>query len=96
MSIADRVARADCRYGCVKDMIATQADATIAAKDAEIAKYREALAPFAEIADHFPKHREFGNRPWEGVIYAWRTSGFPDAEMTVEHVHAARAALESK
>lgn len=44
MSIADRVARADCRYGCVKDMIATQADATIAAKDAEIARLREALS----------------------------------------------------
>lgn len=66
------------------------------AAQSEIARLREALAPFAEIAHHFPKHREFGNRPWEGVIYAWHTSGFPDAEMTVEHVHAARAALETK
>lgn len=61
--------------------------------DQEIARLREALAPFAEIADHFPKRREFGNRPWEGLIYSWHTSGFPDAELTVEHVHAARAAL---
>lgn len=67
--------------------------AEISSLRAEIARLREALAPFAAIADHFPLVQIHGGRPYTGTIYAWHSSDIPDAEMTVEHVHAARAAL---
>ncbi len=49
MKFADRVARANCGNGCVKDMVAMQADAAIATKDAEIASLRDRLRDTAQI-----------------------------------------------
>jgi len=56
MKFADRVARANCGNGCVKDMVAMQADATIATKDAEIASLREELARVIEPARSIAAH----------------------------------------
>lgn len=58
----------------------------IAAKDAEIARLRDALAPFAEISKHF-------NDGESGLIHGWHSTKVGSSEISVEHVHAARAAL---
>jgi len=64
---------------------------------ADNARLREALEPFAAMAAHFPTVRTYGNRPTSGAIYSvvGDASGEP-TEITVEHLHAARAALEPK
>lgn len=66
--------------------IANEADAAIAAKDAEIARLRDALAPFAEISKHF-------NDGESGLIHGWHSTKVGSSEISVEHVHAARAAM---
>lgn len=66
--------------------IANEADAAIAAKDSEIARLRDALAPFAEISKHF-------NDGESGLIHGWHSTKVGSSEISVEHVHAARAAM---
>lgn len=52
----------------------------------------EALRPFAAMAPHFPMNgRGYGNRPKSGTIYSVSSVPLPDAEITVEHLHAAAA-----
>lgn len=63
----------------------------------QLAEHRDellaALAPFAAFAGHLPAKRKFGNRPTSGVVYSMASHGIPDAEFTVEQVHAAAALL---
>ena len=54
---------------------------------------REALKPFAAFDVHYPQKWRYGNRPSSGAIMQVATHEHADAEMTVEHIHAARAAL---
>ncbi len=68
------------------DRAIRDAGAAIASKDAEIARLREALAPFAEISKHF-------NDGESGLIHGWHSTKVGSSEISVEHVHAARAAL---
>lgn len=52
-----------------------------------------ALKPFATMAEHFPLEGGYGNRPRTGPIYQVSSGGKPDAEFTVEDLHAARDAI---
>ena len=64
---------------------------------AEIERLREALKPFADFAEHYPKDRSRGNRASSGdTFYAVCSGGLPDAAIMVDDFHAALAALERK
>lgn len=56
----------------------------------EIERLREALAPFAALAEIFDVRR--GTTPTEGEIYQWCIGG-KEYSLTVEHLREARRAL---
>ncbi len=90
-ALAYKYGHRDARHAAAE--IANEADrairdagAAIASKDAEIARLRDALAPFAEISKHF-------NDGESGLIHGWHSTKVGSSEISVEHVHAARAAM---
>jgi len=62
---------------------------------AEIERLREALRPFAELAELFDDENRSSNMPATGVVYAWGRL-HRDYVLTVEHLREARAALEPR
>lgn len=53
-----------------------------------------ALKPFANMAKHFPQTPKYGNRPYTGEIMSMNPGGDDEASITVEDLHAAKAAIE--
>lgn len=64
--------------------------------ESENGRLREALEPFAAMADHYPISRKYGNRPSAGPIFQTASHDVGEAEITVEHLHAASAALTGR
>ena len=74
---------------------AEDARAELAYVRAQLRIAEKALEPFAGFADHFPTTKRYGNRPTSGEFYQVSSHGKHDASLTVEAVHAARAALSA-
>ncbi len=67
----------------------------VASLQARCAALEEALLPLAQMAPHFPRQAKYGNRPRSGPVYSCASHGLPDAEITVEALHAAAALLSA-
>lgn len=65
---------------------------TIRTQQATIDRLTEALRPLANMADHFPTQRKFGNRPTSGNIYECDDSAGCHG-ITVEDCHTAKALI---
>lgn len=77
----------------VMDSIIKQAAALSANKpddnlEAYVERLREALRPFAALAEHYPAVKKYGNRPTSGILFEI-SSGDKTAGYTVEDLHAA-------
>ena len=62
-------------------------------KDAEIERLRAALEPFAKAANCYDDGVRGSNMPRTGVWYGWKMGKGIEAELTVENLRDARAAL---
>lgn len=56
--------------------------------EAYVERLREALRPFAALAEHYPAVKKYGNRPTSGILFEI-SSGDKTAGYTVEDLHAA-------
>ena len=69
-----------------------ESTAKIAQMQARIDELVEALLPLANLAQHYPKERTFGNRPTIGDIHSVMDK-FGEHGITVEDLHKACEAL---